>query len=164
MNDYYGYSNSEWILKEILDCGLCDLSIINNAGVGATEYLESTDMEYISLADFVRYVFDKANETLKKEWNERREDILSEIDRMHQENIKLYGEDYMTKFADDDDVQTILFYLKKADDVINNGLSLYFNYLDTHISIPYSYELDKFNLLDEVNALIGFTDIECGCC
>lgn len=158
----YGYNKKDWMLKEIFDCGLCDLSIINDSGVDVTEYLDSTDKADISLANFVDYVFQKANNCLKETWANNRENILNEIEERHQANIKEYGEDYMEKFPEDDDVQEIFFYKEHADDVIEHGLSMYFNYLDTHISIPYAYELDKYNLLDEVNDLIGFTDVVTG--
>ena len=158
----YGYSKSEWALKEIFNCGLCDLSMINDSGVEITDYLDATDKENISLANFANYVLARANDLLREEWDKRREDILADIEERHQDNIKEYGEDYMETYAEDDDVQEICFYKNLADDVIKRGLTMYFNYLDTHISIPYAYELDKYNLLDEVNDLIGFTTVTTG--
>lgn len=162
MPDIYGYSKSDWALKEIFDCGLCDLSIIDDSGVDINEYIDSTDKENISLANFVDYVVRKADKLLKDEWAKRKEDILSDVEERHQENIKEYGEDYMEEFSEEDDVQTIFFYKEKADDIIKKGLNCYFNFLDTHVSIPYAYELDRYNLLDEVNDLIGFTSVTTG--
>ena len=157
-----GYSMKEWALMELLDCGLADLEIIEDAGTDFKDYLDDVGDDKPSLSGFVDYIYRKANEALKKEWADRREEILADIEEKHQANIKEYGEDYETEFATDDDVRTICFYrYGGADDVIREGIQYYFNCLDTHFNIPYAYELEKYGLLDEPNRIIGFTEISC---
>ena len=156
------YSNTEWAMKEIFNCGFDDLSIIDDAGVDICEYLDSTDKECISLENLVRFVVNKANETLQKNWEVEKEEIMQKIKELKEDMISECGEDYLTENPNDSEVRIIRFYEEKADNVIKKGLSLYFNYLDTHISIPYADELREFFLLEEPEDIIGFTGISTG--
>ena len=87
---------------------------------------------------------------------------MQQIKELKEDVISECGEDYLTENPNDNEVRIIRFYEEKADNVIKKGLSLYFNYLDTHISIPYADELREFFLLEEPEDIIGFTGISTG--
>lgn len=151
-------SKKELALKTVFKCGICDLSIIDDTNADVEDYLESTDCP--SLEDFVAHIVKEANAILKKEWHSQKEEIMCNIKDLKQDIIKECGEDYFDENPHDDEVEAIDFFENQADTVINKGFSLYFNFLDTHISIPYAYILEEYHLFDEVNDFIGFTSVE----
>lgn len=155
------YSKTEWALKEIFDCGLDDLSIINDAGVDITDYIQ-LNRNNLSLNSFVEYIVEKANIALKETWEVEKEEVMDRIEEIKNEIKEECGEDYIKENPDDEEVKMIFFYENLIDKIIENGFSLYFNFLDTHITIPYEYELRKFFLLESAEEIIGFTTIENG--
>lgn len=156
-------SNTDKALITLFYCGLYDLSIINDSGVDMYEYLDSViDRDSISLRNFVEYIVEQANQALIDAWEADKEEIMDKVKDIREEIISECGEDYFTENPNDDEVRLVNFYENKAEEIINKGFSLYFNYLDTHISIPYADILDEMFLLDKASDIIGFTDIEEG--
>ena len=156
-------SNTDKAIMTLFNCGLYDLSIINDSGVDMYDYLDYVvDRDSISLNNFVEYIVEQANEALLDAWETDKEEIMDKISEMKKEIIEECGEDYFKEYPNDDEVRLIDFYENKADEIIHKGFSVYFNYLDTHISIPYADLLEELFLLDRPLEIIGFTGIEEG--
>lgn len=158
-------ANRDFIFAQLMGCGTNDLSMIDDAGIDMRDYIEYLEEEdkKPSLSDFVRFVVVRANEALLASWDREKENIRLEIEDKEAMLIKDYGEDYADEFPEDDDVQEIEFFKApdKADKIIQKGLHLYFNCLDTHVSLPKSYIFEKYGVLDDANSVLGFTSIVC---
>ena len=156
-------SNTDKAIMTLFNCGLYDLSIINDSGVDMYGYLDSViDRDSISLGNFVEYIVEQANQALIDAWEADKEEIMDKISEMKKEIIEECGEDYFAENPNDDEVRLVNFYENKVEEIINKGFSLYFNFLDTHISIPYADLLEELFLLDRPLEIIGFTGIEEG--
>lgn len=150
-------ANTEIALKTLFNCGTLDLSIIDDTNADVTDYIQNSDT--ISLGGFVSYIVANANEILKNEWKSRKHDVMAEIEDMKKAAIEECGDDYDFYDSDEPEDQIIVFFENDADEIIEKGLSLYFNYLDTHIYLRNADFFDRFGILDSVNNYIGFTEV-----
>ena len=81
-------SNTDKAIMTLFDCGLYDLSIINDSGVDMYDYLDSvTDRDSISLRNFVEYIVEQANEALLDTWEADKEEIMDKISEMKKKKL-----------------------------------------------------------------------------
>lgn len=141
--------NHELLLCELLECGTADLSIIDGCEYDISDIIAEAKGygENITLATYVMAILNILRNEINSLIDTQKTEINVEIDRLEgdHETIKDLKEIYLN-----------LCKLNPYED-----FELWFNYLDTHISIIHNEEVYEFYLKSELEMLIGDSGLHC---
>lgn len=141
--------NHELLLCELLECGTADLSIIDGCEYDISDIIAEAKGygENVTLASYVNGIANLLKDEIHSLIDNRKTEIKEEID-------KLEGDSKTIK--DLEDIYVELCKLTPHDD-----FELWFNYLDTHISILHNNDIYEHYLKSEIEMLIADSGLHC---
>lgn len=134
--------NQELLLCELLECGTADLIVINGCEYDISDIINEAKGfgEKVTLASIVNAISNLAKNEICSVINDKLDEISSEIVRLDNDDSEIINQL--------NEIEVKLKSLNQFDD-----FELWFNFLDTHVSLVSNEDIYKFYLKDEMEKI-----------